>query len=58
MESGLERVLEHDWLPLVLDGDEARHSVFCVFVHSFSGVAKDFTSVGRQVDIQVSSIHS
>jgi hypothetical protein len=29
-----------------------------VSVRSFSGVAEDFTSAGRQVDLQVSSIHS
>jgi hypothetical protein len=28
-----------------------------VFVHSFSGVAEDFTSADRQADLQVSSIH-
>jgi hypothetical protein len=55
---GLEGVLEHDWLALVLDGDEAGHPVFCVFVCSFSGVTEDFTSVGRQADLPVSSIHS
>jgi hypothetical protein len=31
---------------------------FCVSVRSFSGVAEDFTSAGRQADLQVSSIHS
>jgi hypothetical protein len=46
-----EGVPEHDRLPLVLDGDEAGHPVFCVFVRSFSGVAEDFTSAGRQADI-------
>jgi hypothetical protein len=51
-------VPEHDRLPLVLDGNEAGHPVFCVSVHSFSGVAEDFTSAGRQEDLQVSSIHS
>jgi hypothetical protein len=39
---------EHDRLPLVFDGNEARHPVFYVSVHSFSGVAKDFTSAGHQ----------
>jgi hypothetical protein len=29
-----------------------------VSVRSFSGIAKDFTSACRQVDLQVSSIHS
>jgi hypothetical protein len=29
-----------------------------VFVRSFSDVAEDFTSTGRQADLQVSSIHS
>jgi hypothetical protein len=29
-----------------------------VCVHSFSGVAEDFTSAGRQANLQVSSIHS
>jgi hypothetical protein len=40
---GLEGVPKHDRLPLVLDGDEAGHLVFCVSVCSFSGVAEDFT---------------
>jgi hypothetical protein len=31
---------------------------FCVSVCSFSSVAKDFTSAGRQADLQASSIHS
>jgi hypothetical protein len=31
---------------------------FSVSVHSFSGVAEDFASAGRQADLQVSSIHS
>jgi hypothetical protein len=31
---------------------------FSVSVHSFSGVTEDFTSAGRQADLQVSSIHS
>jgi hypothetical protein len=52
------RVLEHDRLPLVLDGDEAGHPVSCVSVRSFSGITEDFTSTGRQGDLQVSSIHS
>jgi hypothetical protein len=30
---------------------------FSVSVHSFSGVAEDFTSAGRQADLQVSPIH-
>jgi hypothetical protein len=34
-------------LPLVLDGDETGHPVFCVSVRSFSGITKDFTSAGR-----------
>jgi hypothetical protein len=29
-----------------------------VYVHSLSGVAKDFTSASHQADLQVSSIHS
>jgi hypothetical protein len=29
-----------------------------VSVHSFSGVVEDFTSAGRQADLQVSLIHS
>jgi hypothetical protein len=55
---GTEGVSEHDQLPLVLDSDEAGHPVFCVSVRSFSGVAEDFTSAGRQADLQVCSIHS
>jgi hypothetical protein len=55
---GPEGVPEHDQLPLVLDGDEAGHPFFCVSVRSFSSVAEDFTSAGRQADLQVSSIHS
>jgi hypothetical protein len=51
-------VPEHDRLPLVLDGNEAGHPVFSVSVRSFSGVAEDFTSAGREEDLQVSSIHS
>jgi hypothetical protein len=51
---GLDAVPKHDWLPLALDG----HSVFGVSMHLFSGVADDFTSAGRQVDLQVSLIHS
>jgi hypothetical protein len=31
---------------------------FCVSVRSFSGAVEDFTSAGRQADLQVSSIHS
>jgi hypothetical protein len=31
---------------------------FCVSVHSFSSVIKDFTSAGHQADLQISSIHS
>jgi hypothetical protein len=31
---------------------------FSVSVRSFSGVTEDFTSAGRQADLQVSSIHS
>jgi hypothetical protein len=53
-----EGVPKHDRLPLVLDGDEAGHPDFCVSVSSFSGVTEDFTLVGRQADVQVSSIHS
>jgi predicted N-formylglutamate amidohydrolase len=49
---------EHDRLLLVLDGDEAGHPVFCVSVHSFSGIAEDFTSLGRQADLHVSFIYS
>jgi hypothetical protein len=55
---GPEGVPEHDQLPLVLDDDEARHPVSCVSMRSFSGVAEDFTSVGRQADLQVSSMQS
>jgi hypothetical protein len=55
---GPDGVPELDWLPLVLDGDEAEHPVFCVSMRSFSCVAEDFTLVGRQVDLQVSLIHS
>jgi hypothetical protein len=60
MESprGPEGVPEHDRLPLVLDGDEARQLVFCVSVRSFSGFVEDFTSSSYQADLQVSSIHS
>jgi hypothetical protein len=29
-----------------------------VFLHSLSGVTENFTSTGRQADLQVSSIHS
>jgi hypothetical protein len=43
---------------LLYYGDEAGHPVFCVSVRSFSGVAEDFTSAGRQADLQVSLIHS
>jgi hypothetical protein len=45
-------------LPLVLDGTEVGHPVFCVSVRLFSGVAEDFTSAGCQADLQVSLIHS
>jgi hypothetical protein len=38
--------VEHDRLPLELDGDEAGHPFFYVSVHSFSSVAKDFTPAG------------
>jgi hypothetical protein len=31
---------------------------FSVSVRLFSGVVEDFTSAGRQADLQVSSIHS
>jgi hypothetical protein len=55
---GPEGLLEHDRLPLVLDGDEAGLSVLFVSVRSFSGVVEDFTPAGRQADLQVSSIHS
>jgi hypothetical protein len=55
---GPEGVPEHDQLPLVLDGDEAVHPVFCVSVHSFLGVVEDFTSASRQADLQLSLIHS
>jgi hypothetical protein len=57
-DRGPEGVPEHDRLPLVLDGDETGHSVLCVFLHSLSGVTENFTSTGRQADLQVSSIHS
>ena len=50
---GCGRVPEHDWLPPLLDGDEARHTVQCVSVRSFSGFTEDFTSAGRQADLQV-----
>jgi hypothetical protein len=55
---GPERVPEHDLLPLVLDGNVAGHSVLCVSVRSFSGVAENITSLGLQANLQVSSIHS
>jgi hypothetical protein len=55
---GPEGVPEHNRLPLVLDSDEAGHPVFCVSVRSLSSVVEDFTSAGRQADLQVSSIHS
>jgi hypothetical protein len=45
-------------LPLVLDDDEAEHPVFCVSMHSFSGVTEDFTSARCQADLLVSSTHS
>jgi hypothetical protein len=51
-------VPEHDRLPLVLDGDEAGHPIFCVSMRLFSGVAEDLTSAGRQADLQIPSIHS
>jgi hypothetical protein len=54
----LEGVLEHDRLLLVLDGDEARHPVFCASVRSFLGVTEDFTLGGCQANLQVSSVHS
>jgi hypothetical protein len=43
---------------LALDSDEARHPVVYVSVHSLSGVTEDFTTAGRQADLEVYSIHS
>jgi hypothetical protein len=57
-DHGPEGVLKHDQLPLVLDGDEAGHLVFCVSERSFAGFVEDFTSVGCQANIQVSWTHS
>jgi hypothetical protein len=44
-------VPEHDRLPLILD-DEARHPVFSVSVHTFSGIAEDFTSASSQAGLR------
>jgi hypothetical protein len=50
---------EYQSMPLLyLTETRQGHPVFCVSVHSFSGVAEDFTSAGRQADLQVSLIHS
>jgi hypothetical protein len=54
--SGPARVPEHDQLPPLLDGDEARHAVQRVSVRSFSGFAEDITSTGRQEDFQVPTV--
>jgi hypothetical protein len=54
--SGPAGVQEHDRLPPLLDGDEARHTVQCVSVRSFSGFAEDITSTGRQGDFQVPTV--
>jgi hypothetical protein len=51
--SGPARVPEHDRLPPLSEGDEARHIVQCVSVRSFSGFAEDITSTGREDDLQV-----
>jgi hypothetical protein len=54
--SGPAGVPEHDRLPPLPDGDEARHTVQCVSVRSFSGFAEDITSTGRQEDLQVPTV--
>jgi hypothetical protein len=41
--TGPAGVPEHDRLPPLPNGDEARHIVQCVSVRSFSGFAKDIT---------------
>jgi hypothetical protein len=46
-----EGASEHDWLPLVLDDDEAGHPIFCVSVCSFSGITEDFASTSCQADL-------
>jgi hypothetical protein len=58
LDADEDGVPEHDWLPLVLEGDEAGHPDFRVSMRSFLGITEDFTSAGRQVDLQVSSINS
>jgi hypothetical protein len=54
--SGPARVPEHDRLPPLPDGDEARHTVQCVSVCSFSGFDEDITSTGHQEDLQVPTV--
>jgi hypothetical protein len=48
---GPEGVPEHDWLPLVLDGDKVGHTIQYVSVRSFSGVAEDVALTCRQADL-------
>jgi hypothetical protein len=54
--SGPAGVREHDRLPPLPDGDEARHTIQCVSVRSFSGLAEDITSTGCQEDLQVPTV--
>jgi hypothetical protein len=54
----MDRVLEHDQVTPVLDGDEARHPVLSMFVRSFSSVSKDFASANGQAHFQVFASHS
>jgi hypothetical protein len=50
------RVPEHDRLPPLPDGNEARHTVQCMSVRSFLGFAEDITLTGRQEDLQVPTV--
>jgi hypothetical protein len=54
----LEGVHEHDWLPSVLDCDEAEHTLCSVFVRSFLGFSTHLSLTGNQADYEVHAFHS
>jgi hypothetical protein len=46
-----------DWVTPLLDGDEARHLVLGMSVHSLSSVSKDFASASGEANFQVLASH-